>query len=62
MQKTPKRGPHRLYWERATSPPALFEQAFEILSSRDPQGFAINAPEQPQAEAAQAMPVFGFSE
>ena len=40
--------------------PNFFEHALEILSSRDAQGFAIDAPEQPQAESAQAMPVFRF--
>jgi len=41
---------YRLCWHRVASPAPLFEQAFEILTSGDPQSFAIDAPEQPQAK------------
>src|SRR5436309_12323990 len=56
----PKISKENLRLERTETPPALFEQPLEILASRDAQGFAIDAPEQSQAEAAQAMPIFGF--
>jgi hypothetical protein len=46
--------------EGTSSPSSLLQQAFEILASSDAQGFAIDAPEQPQAEATQAMPVSGL--
>jgi len=49
-----------LGWEGTASPPSFLEESLEILSSRDAHGFTIDAPEQPQAEAAQAMPVFRF--
>src|SRR6266567_1539314 len=51
---------HCLTRKGTSSPASLLQQAFEILASSDAQGFAIDAPEQPQAEAAQAMPVFGL--
>ena len=40
--------------------PRFCEPPFEILASSDAQGFTIDAPEQPQAEAAQAVPVFSL--
>src|SRR6266566_9684694 len=51
---------HCLTRKGTSSPASLLQQAFEILASSDAQGFAIDAPEQPQTEAAQAMPVFGL--
>jgi len=43
-QKEGKNGFRR---ERPASPTPFFQETFEILSSRDAQGFAIDAPEQP---------------
>ncbi len=33
-----------LCWERTTSPPTLFEQAFQVLPCSDPQPFTIDPP------------------
>src|SRR5260370_21628035 len=46
--------------EGTQSPASLLQQTFEILDSSDEQGFAIDTPQRPQAEAAEAMPVFGL--
>jgi hypothetical protein len=56
-KKEQKRG-----WERPPSPSSFFEQAFEILPSGNPQGLTIDTPQQTQAKATHAMPVFGFRE
>ena len=42
------------------SPSSFFEQPFEILPSCSHQCFTVDAPEQTQAEASHAMPVFAF--
>ncbi len=55
-----KEGKKRLCWAWTTSPAALFEKAFEILSRSDQQCLDIDPPEEPQAKAPHAMPLFTF--
>lgn len=51
---------HRFRRKRASSPAALFEQPPEILPSRNHVSLTIDAPEEPQAKASHAMPLFAF--
>jgi hypothetical protein len=46
--------------QRPASPSPLGEQSFEILARRYQEGLTIDAPQAPQAEPAQAMPLLGL--
>ena len=60
-KKSQKRGTDGLGWERTPPPAAPFEQAFEILASRNQKRFTVDAPESSQAKTSHAMPLFALS-
>ena len=53
---------HCLSRKWTSSPSSLLEQAFEILTSGNHQGFTVDSPQAPQAKTSHSMPLFAFSE
>jgi hypothetical protein len=55
-----KRVKNGFCWAWPPSPSLLFEQPFEILSSRSHERLAVDPLQEPQAKASHAMPVFSL--
>ena len=49
-QKIPKRGTHRLCWERTPPPASPFEQSFEVLPTCSHQRLTVDLPEPSQRQ------------
>src|SRR6266699_6124087 len=55
-----KEGRDGLCWARTPSPAAFVEQSLEILPSSSHERLTVDAPQEPQAEASHAMPLFAL--